>query len=84
MALHSHISIMLQYTITALSILFTFIIGYFAGRNYAIIKRSDGTDAIGASTEKIKELLSSPSRQRVISPSKEKIARDLLAGLEEE
>ena len=66
-----------------LSILFSFILGYFAGRKYAIIKLEDGEDAISSAYENMKDALT-PSRQRIISPYREKVARDLLKGLEDE
>ena len=74
----------MQYTITALSILISFTLGYFAGRKYAIIRYEDRKpDAIDDAYSAVKDALT-PTRSRIISPSKEKATSDLLKGLEDE
>ena len=69
--------------IYTLSILLGFIIGYFVALKYAIIKRSNGVDAISSAYEAVKDTIT-PPRQRIISPSQLKASADLLKGLEDE
>ena len=79
----SPILTMLQYILFTLSIALSFILGYFTALRYAIIKRKDIGDNTDITLEAVKDFIH-PPLTRIISPSKDKLAKDLLRDLENE